>query len=183
MGRARSTVAARTSIDKLLNVVFDAYNVEHDGEKQVFDEFPDAVDFCRPHCEELGGEAGHDGWYIWAVGEWVVISDLGALLHRNESALEALSSQLGEVITCCIDVYVEYAAFAAYADGRLKRRLVLEDDEILEEGLPVKVEQGRQRVDFSEEEAERIWTAYGLPTFEHDPIEGPWHCVAVVRKD
>ena len=52
---------------------------------------------------------------------------------------------------------------------------------VKEAALPVQAERGRPLVDFSEEEAERIWTSYGLPTFEYDPETGPFECLPLTR--
>lgn len=184
MGRARSAIAARTSTDKLLAATIEALGVTVSEEEQPeFAEFDDALDFCRPHCEELGGDEGSDAWYVWKVGEWAVLGDLATALHRDEDALEALSVALGtEVLVATIDPYVEFACFGAYADGRMKRRLMLaEDGEYLSEGLPVAAERGRHLDDFDLEECERVWVSYKLPTFEYDPVEGPFQCAAVKR--
>ena len=178
MGRTRSAIAARTSVDKLVEVALEAYGFTVTEEEQPqFDDFYDAVNFCRPHCEELGGDEGSDGWYVFQTGEWVVLGDLGAALLRDEDAIEAISAEVGE-----LDPYVEYACFGWYAGGRMKRRLVVEDGEYLAEGLPVPAERGQHVDDFDEEECERLWTSYKLPTFEHDPPEGPFRCIAVQRK-
>ncbi len=185
MARGRSALAAQTSPDKLIAAVCEAFGASLvDDEQPVFDDFNDAVDFCRPYCEDLGGEVGHDGWYAWpAKRGWSVLGDLGSMLQDDPDRLAALSSALGsEVVVCCLDPYVEYACFASYAGGRETRKLLLEEGELLAEGLPVPAERGHHNdVDFDEVECERLWTSYGLPTFEHDPIDGPFTCVAVKR--
>ena len=184
MGRARAVIAARTSIAKLLDAAVEAYGfVLSEDEQPEFEDFQDAVGYCRQHCEELGGDEGSEAWYIWQVGEWAVLGDLTTMLQRDEPALEALSTKVGtEVVVAAIDPYVEYACFGAYAEGRMKRRLALEEDgEYLAEGLPVAAERGRHLDDFDEEECERVWTSYKLPTFEHDPVDGPFRCAALKK--
>ena len=99
-----------------------------------------------------------------------------ALELRLRAALEALSKSVGDVVVGAIDMGFEYAHFALYVDGEMRRRLTLEDEALELEGLPVAAERGRHLEDFSEEEAERLWTSYGLPTFEYDPEEGTFHC-------
>lgn len=178
MGRARSAVAARVSLDKMRAAVEDAFGVE-EVETKTCDDFYDAMDFCRPRSELLGGEIGHEAWYLWKAGEWAVMGDLSMRLPQDLDALAKLSAAVGPVVAAGIDTGFEYAFFAYFEDGALKRRLLLEDEEILEEGLPVKAERGRHLDDFKEEEAERLWTSYGLPTFDHDPLDGPFECVSV----
>ncbi len=186
MGRTRSAIAARTSVEKLLEATLEAYGFTVSAEERPeFDDFYDAIAFCRDHCEELGGDEGSDGWYAWKTGEWALVGDLGTRFQLDEDALEALSAALGtEVLVAAINEYVEYACFGAYDKGRMKRRLALEEDgEYLTEGLPVAAERGRHLDDFNLEECERIWVSYKLPTFEYDPVEGPFRCVAVTKKE
>lgn len=178
MGRARSAVAARVSITKMRAAAEDAFGVE-EVETRSCDDFYDAMDFCRPRSELLGGEIGQEAWYLWRVGDWTILGDLTMELPRNLEALARLSKAVGPLIVTGIDIGFEYASFAYLEDGTVKRRRVLEDEEILEEGLPVKAERGRHLDDFNEEEAGRLWTSYGLPTFDHDPLDGPFECVAV----
>lgn len=178
MGRARSAVAARTSLDKMRAAAEDAFGVE-EVETRSCDDFYDAMDFCRPRSELLGGEVGHEAWYLWKVKDWAVMGDLSVRLPQDLDALARLSKAVGPLVVAGIDSGFEYASFVYFEDGVLRRRLVLEDEEILEEGLPVKAERGRHLDDFNEEEAGRLWMSYGLPTFDHDPLEGPFECVAV----
>lgn len=178
MGRARSAVAARVSLDKMREAAEDAFGVEA-VETRSCDDFYDAMDFCRPRSEQLGGEVGQEAWYLWTVGDWVVMGDLSVALTRDLDALARLSKSVGPVVAAAIDSGFEYAFFAYFEGGVLKRRRVLEDEEILEEGLPIKAERGRHLDDFNEEEAGRLWMSYGLPTFDHDPLDGPFECVAV----
>ena len=71
--------------------------------------------------------------------------------------------------------------FAVYADGQLKRLLEVEDDEVYEEGSPVLEERGHFDEDFDDEALERLWTARTLPTFEHDPLGGPFEVIVITR--
>lgn len=181
MSRARSAVAARTTVDKLRAAALAAFElkVQPDTE-ETFDDFFDVSQACRPLTELLGGEAGVNGWYFWAEGDWALLGDLGMTLVKEPEALERLSELLGtEVIVAAVDLSFEFAHFAAYEGGRVRRRLELADGEFLVEGLPVKAERGRQTLDFSEEEAERLWTSYKLPTFDFDPQDGPFTVVGV----
>ena len=40
---------------------------------------------------------------------------------------------------------------------------------------------GEDDEDFDDEALERLWTARGLPTFEHDPLDGPFEVLAVTN--
>jgi len=181
MSRARAAIAARTTVEKLFEAVFEAFGKTAGVSGGPFDDFFEAASFCRPLCEELGGEIGSDAWYAWQVGEWAVVGDLVLLLQKDHAALEALSKRFGEVVVGAVDVSFEYAHFAVYAGGEMKRRLTLEDEAIDLEGLPLPAERGRHLDDFNEEETDRLWTSYGLPTFEYDPDEGRFVCRQVVE--
>lgn len=181
MSRARAAIAARTTVDALLAAAIDAYGKKAGDPAGPFGDFFDAASFCRPLCEELGGELGSDAWYAWQVGPWAVLGDLSLLLQKDHEALEALSKRLGDVVVAAVDMGFEYAHFAYYAGGRMKRRLTLEDEVLDLEGLPVAAERGRHVDDFNEEEADRLWTSYGLPTFDHDPDEGTFVCRQVLE--
>ena len=69
--------------------------------------------------------------------------------------------------------------FAVYRDGDLKRLLSMEDGELYESGSPVLEERGHFDEEFDDEMLERLWTARKLPTFEHDPLTGPFELVVV----
>lgn len=181
MSRARSAVAVRTTIDQLREAAVEAYGVQVDSELMTFDNFDDVVDFCRPLTEELGGEPGSDAWYFWQHGEWAVMGDLGIALQRDEQAHEKLSARLGEVVVAALDTAYEYAYFAFCEGGKRRRRLMLEEGVFEMEGLPVKPERGHHMLEFNEEECERIWSAYDLPTFEYDPLEGHFQAIAIKR--
>lgn len=183
MSRARSAVAVRTTVDKLREAAVEAFNVEVETEVKKFDDFYDAVEFCRPRTELLGGEARSDAWYFWKHGDWAVMGDLGVDLQNNDKELCRLSEKLGNVVVAALDVMYEYAYFASYEDGELRRRLLLEEGAFGEEGLPVKPERGRRLLDFNEQECERIWTAFKLPTFEHDPLNGPFYAIGVKKPE
>ncbi|MEZ4468361.1 MAG: hypothetical protein R3F60_02660 [bacterium] len=179
MSRARAAIAARTTVEELMSAALTAFGKTAGADSATFDDFFDAASFCRPLCEELGGEVGSDAWYSWQHGEWAILGDLGLLLQRRHAALAALSERVGELVVGAVDTGFEYAHFAVYDDGEMRRRLTLEDEALELEGLPVAAERGRHLEDFSEEEAERLWTSYGLPTFEYDPEEGRFRCQQV----
>lgn len=176
MGGGRSAVAAKTDPVKLRAAVLEAFGATQAADEK-FDDFYDVKSFCREHSEMLGGGEGQEAWYIWQVGEWAVMGDLSMQLPDSLDALTALSKAVGGVVAAAIDPYQEYAFFAYFEDGELKRRLVLDEDELTEEGLPVKAERGRHE-EFDEDGAGRLWTSYGLPTFDHDPLDGPFFCFA-----
>lgn len=178
MGRARSAVAARVSVEAMRKAVEEAFGVQT-VEQTSCDDFYDAMDFCRPHSEMLGGKQGQEAWYVWRVGEWAVLGDLSVELPRKIEALERLSGAVGELILGAMDSGFEYACFGTFEQGKTRRLLVLEDEEIVEQGLPIKAERGHFLDDFDEEVVERLWTGFGLPTFEHDPLDGPFTCFAV----
>ena len=178
MGRARTAIAARTTIEALQKASLSAFSVDKTNTES-YDDFYDAVDFCRANSEEYEGEDGSEAWYFWQVGDWAIVGDISMKLARDQEAIEALSEAVGETIVGAIDPSFQYVLFSAVSEGETRRLLVLEDDELVEEGFPVAAERGRHLDDFDEEELERIWTSYGLPTFEHDPIDGPFVCLSV----
>lgn len=187
MSRARSNIAARTTIPKLREAALAAFSRTRESAKAELATVPDfdgVLDFCNANTEDLGGETGCDAWYFHQVGPWAVMGDLGVLLQKDERQLSDLGAALGvEIIVCAIDTAFEYAFFAAYDGSKLKRRLILEDEEFTREGLPVQGERGRPTVDFDEDEAILLWTSYKLPTFEEDPVEGPFFCQKLRRKE
>ena len=178
MGRARSAVAARTSLKALREAFNHAFSVE-EAQEESHDDFFDAVQYCRSHSGEFSGSEGSEGWYFWQVGEWAVAGDVSLGLCKNKEALRTVSETLGEIVICGIDTMFEYAHFAVYDAGKNRRLLILEDDEIVDEGFPLQAERGQHVDDFQEEDAERLWVSYGLPTFEYDPDTGPFICVNV----
>lgn len=183
MGRARSAIAAQTTIESLREAMLQVFPVELTEEGPECEDFFDAADYCRPHTEELGGDAGADAWYFWRQGKWAIAGDLGLSLCRNGAALEELSRRVGDLVVGAIDDAFEYALFAVVVRGEIKRRLTLEDDVCVVEGLPTAAERGRHLIDFDLAECEHLWTSHGLPTFDHDPLEGPFKTVALRRKD
>jgi hypothetical protein len=148
-------------------------------ETQTFDDFYDALDYCRNNSDEFNGDEGTEAWYVWQDGEWAVAGDLSMRLCKATDEVKQLSKSLGDVVCAGIDTSFQYASFSYYESGEMKRFLILEDDEIAEEGFPIAAERGHQMDEFDEEEAERLWTSYTLPTFEYDPPEGPFLCIAV----
>jgi hypothetical protein len=179
MGRARSAIAARTDLESLRQAVLAAYGAEA-YETERYTDFFDVAQFCRKSCEELGGEVGSDGWYFWKDGDWAIVGDLSLALVKDEASLAAVSAKLGKtVVAMALDLSFDFAHFSVGERGGLIRKLVLEESVILDEGLPLKAERGRHLDDFNEEEAERLWTSYGLPTFEHDPLDADFQCAAV----
>ena len=182
MSRARSAVAVRTTLEKFREASINCFAVTP-LEQGNCDDFDDVIDFCRPHTELLGGEPGQDAWYFFKKKDWIILGDLGLTLWSQTEALEKLSAELGEVVVAALDDGFAFAHFSVYKDGRVRRRLMLEDDEVTMEGLPVPAERGRHRTDFDLEDAEQLWTSYGLPTFEYDPEEGPFSCISLTLPD
>jgi len=182
MGRARSAVAARTTIEALQEALFTALSVEKKA-IETHDDFYDVVGFCRSNSDEYEGEDGSSAWYFWKVGEWAIVGDVSLKFCHDQTGLERLSASVGETIVAGLDSSFQYAYFSSVTNGETRRLLVLEDDEITDEGFPVTAERGRQLEEFGEEEAERLWTSYKLPTFEYDPMEGPFICVSVKTVD
>ncbi len=180
MGRARSAIAAKCDAEALLQGAMAAYGLQLSSTTS-FDDFYDAINFCRSESEELGGTEGQEVWVCWQHEGWSVLSDLSLLIPKDLDALEALSAQIGPLLVASIDSGFEYAFFASLDEGKTKRLLVLEDQEIIEEGLPVPAERGQQFDDVDEEMVERLWTSYGLPTFDYDPTDGTFacHCLKV----
>lgn len=180
MSRARSAIAARTTVETLFNAALKAFGKTLGDASDTFDDFFDAVTFCRPLTEELGGDEGSDGWYLWQVGEWAVLGDLGAKLQRDSSIVDTLSQDFDDLVVCALDSTYEYAHFSYYVKGSLKRSLILEDEVVDLVGVPVKAERGRMD-DFTLEEADRLWMSYKLPTLELDPEEGNFLCKQVME--
>ena len=177
MGRARSAIAARTSISVLQKALLESFSMKEIAQES-HDDFYDAVNFCRENSEDFIGEDGQEGWHFWQVGEWAIAGDISLRLCRSQEQLEAISAAVGDLVAAGLDSSFQYAFFAKLEQGETKRLLLLEDDEIVEEGFAIAAERGQFIDDFDEEEAERLWTSFGLPTFEHDPIEGPFVCVS-----
>jgi hypothetical protein len=179
MSRARSAIAARTSLEALKAAACKAYGYTP-YETAEFEEFYDAAQFCRANSEELGGDEGTESWYVWEHEGWAVLGDLTLDLARNNDALNAISKALdAELIVGGIDLNYGFAVFGAFTNGEATRFLKLEDDDIEDEGVLLKAERGRPLVDFNEEEAGRLWNSFGLPTFDHDPLDGRFVCTAV----
>lgn len=182
MGRARSAIAARTDVEALLKAALEAFAVEV-YETEHHTEFFDVAQFCRQHSEELGGENDSDGWYLWQVGPWAILGDLSLLLLKEDEALEALSEHLGDsLVAAGCDVAFEYAYFGYVEGGAFVRKILLEDDTLEEEGLPLKIERGHNLDNFGEDEVDYLWQSYKLPTFAHDPLDSDFKCVAVRRR-
>jgi hypothetical protein len=179
MGRARSAIAAKCDPETLRNEAAAVFGLTLSKQTSL-DDFDLVIDFCREHSEELGGEEGQDAWYGWRHGEWAILGDMSLQIPKNLDALAALSARIGTLVVVSIDSGFEYAFLACCDGGKIKRLLILEDEEIVEEGLPVPAERGQHFEDFDEEAAEHIWSSYGLPTFDYDPTEGPFACATVV---
>lgn len=178
MGRARSAIAARTTLEALQEALNQVCSVKKiHGESH--DDFFDAVQYCRAHSDEFSGVEGSEAWYFWQVGDWAIVGDVSLKLCKQQGVLKALSQTMGEVVVCGMDTTIEYAHFSVFDAGKIRRLLVLEEDEIVDEGFPLPAERGQHIDEFQDEEAERLWTSYGLPTFEYDPDPGPFVCVNV----
>ena len=168
MSRARSALAVRATKDDLIAAALSAFGFEQ-ATSETKTDYDEVIDFCRENSEELGGTAGFEAWYVWTEGDWTILGDLSLQICRNEDALTALSEKVGEIVVTGIDSGFEYAFFAYFRDGDMKRLLILEDDELVEDGFPVKAERGRYMEDFAEEQALELWTSYGMKTLEFDP--------------
>ncbi|MEE2788121.1 MAG: hypothetical protein VX589_12330 [Myxococcota bacterium] len=178
MSRARSALAVRATKEQLIEAALKAFGYEK-VKDDVCNQFDGVLDFCRDNSEDLGGAEGCDAWYAWTEGDWALLGDLSLQLHREEDALARLSEHLGDVVVTSIDSGFQFACFSFLADGEMKRLLILEDDELVEDGYPVKAERGRYMDDFGEEEANALWTSYGLSTFEFDPSDQEFTLVTV----
>ena len=178
MGRARCAIAARAGQDALVTAMLDAFGTEILSNSECED-FDGVLDISFAKSEELGGDDGSDVWHLQTIDKWSVIGDLSMNLCKDVERLEALSEKVGELVVTAIDTSFEYAFFAYLDGGETKRLLILEDEEITEDGFSIAAERGRPLEDFSEEEAERLWTSFGLPTFDYDPLGGPFKAIAV----
>ena len=119
MGRARSAIAVRASVDALKSAALAAFNMKASEEASATD-FDEVIDFCRPRSEELGADEGLEAWYFWTEGDWAVVGDLSLALIRDDAALEKLSAEVGEIVACGIDAGFEFASFAVYSGGQLQ---------------------------------------------------------------
>ncbi len=90
-----------------------------------------------------------------------------------------LSASMGEVTAALLDASFGDLLFAVFDGGKLKRLLAIEEDELYEEGSPVVEERGYFNEEFDEEALERLWTGRGLPTFEYDPLDGPFEVIVI----
>ncbi len=178
MSRARSAVAVKATIEDLGAFIGEAFGVEV-VEKATFDDFSEAVQFCHPHVEDFGADAGHNAWYIWRVGAWAILGDLDLKLPHEDEGLAALSKKYGEAVAVAIDETFGLAVFTLYEKGKLRRRVELNEGEISFDGRPISAEVGHRVENFDEMEADRIWQTYGLPTFEYEPEVGPFVAVHV----
>ena len=75
MSRARSAIAARTTVQALREALCKSFGVEDKG-SELHTDFYDVGTFCRANSEELGGDEGAEAWYFWQSGEWAVAGDL-----------------------------------------------------------------------------------------------------------
>ena len=178
MAKPRSAIAVRGTTKTLIEAALKAFSVKIKAQESAED-FDAVIDFTQVHSEELGGNEGEDGWHVWQAGDYAILGDLSLECAKDQDALKALSQSVGEVTTAMLDSSFGDLLFAVYEDGRLKRLLAIEDDELYEEGSPVVEERGHFDEDFDDEALERLWTARGLPTFEHDPLGGPFDVLAV----
>jgi hypothetical protein len=178
MGKPRSAIAVRGSTKALLAAALKAFS-KTDNERAQTTNFDDAIDFTMKHCEELGGPEGEDTWHLWQEGEFAILGDLSLLTPKAQNALKELSKTLGELTVAMLDSSFGDIMFAVYADGDLKRLLAIEDGELYESGFPVVEERGHFDEEFDDEMLERLWTARKLPTFEHDPLTGPFELIVV----
>ena len=178
MGKPRSAIAVRGSTEALLAAALEAFS-KTDNERATVPSFDEVIDFTMKHCEELGGAEGEDTWHLWQEGEFALLGDLSLLGPKNQDALKALSKVVGELTVALLDSSFGDIMFAVYADGDLKRLLAIEDDELYESGSPVVEERGHFDEEFDDEMLEMLWTARKLPTFEHDPLTGPFELILV----
>lgn len=178
MAKPRSAIAVRGTTKTLIDAALKAFSSKIKSQETAAD-FDAVIDFTQIHSEELGGNVGEDGWHVWQVGDYAVLGDLSLACARDQEALMALSSSVGEVTAALLDTSFGDLLFAVYEDGRLRRLLAIEDDELYEEGSPVVEERGHFDEEFDEEALERLWTTRGLPTFEHDPLDGPFEVLVI----
>lgn len=178
MAKPRSAIAVRGRVEALVSAALSAFGVT-EVSRESFDDFDDVIDFTQVHCEELGGEEAQDTWHCWQVGDFAVLGDLSLSVARDFDGLRKLSAQQEEVAAALLDSSFGELDFSVYADGSLKRRLAVEEDELIEEGVPVVEERGHFDEEFDDEALERLWTSRGLPTFEHDPLDGPFTCIVI----
>lgn len=178
MGKPRSAIAVRGSTEALMAAALKAFS-KTAHERAHVTNFDDVIDFTMAHCEELGGPEGEDTWHLWQEGEFAVLGDLSLLTPKSQNALKALSATLTEVTVGMLDSSFGDILFAVYEKGDLRRLLSIDDDELHESGTPVLEERGHFDEEFDDEMLERLWTARKLPTFEHDPLTGPFELVVV----
>lgn len=178
MGKPRSAIAVRGTKNTLIDAALKAFGV-NSKTRETADDFDSVIDFTQLHSEDLGGNEGHDAWHVWQEGDFAILGDLSLVVARDQAALAALSAEVGEVTAALFDSSFGDLLFSVYEDGVLKRLLAVEDDELYEMGSPVVEERGHFDEEFDDEALERLWTARGLPTFEYDPLGGPFEVIAI----
>ena len=180
MGKPRSAIAVRGTTKALIDAALKAFSSTENA-RETADDFDGVIDYTREHCEELGGIAGEDTWHCWQEGDFAILGDMSLLNSRDRDALCALSKILGELTVGMLDSSFGDIVFGVYQDGQLRRLLEVEDGEVYEEGSPIVEERGHFDEAFDDEALERLWTARGLPTFEHDPLGGPFELIVIQR--
>lgn len=178
MAKPRSAIAVRGTTKTLIEEALKAFNVKLKSQ-EAFSDFDEVIDFTQQHSEELGGAEGEDTWHAWQVGDFAVIGDLSLACAKDQDALMTLSASMGEVTAALLDASFGDLLFAVFDGGKLKRLLAIEEDELYEEGSPVVEERGYFNEEFDEEALERLWTGRGLPTFEYDPLDGPFEVIVI----
>jgi hypothetical protein len=178
MGKPRSAIAVRGSTEVLLAAALKAFS-KTASERADATDFDEVIDFTMTHCEELGGTEGEDTWHLWQAGEFAILGDLSLLSPKEQDGLKSLSKTVGELTVGMIDSSFGDLLFAVYDKGNLRRLLSIEDDELYESGTPVLEERGHFDEEFDDEMLERLWTARKLPTFEYDPLAGPFEMVVI----
>ena len=182
MGKPRSAIAVRGTTKALIDAALKAFSSTETA-RDTADSFDDVIDYTREHCEELGGASGEDTWHCWQQGEFAILGDLSLDNPQDRDALSELSEQLGELTVGMLDSSFGDIVFGVYVDGKLKRWLEVEEGEVYEEGSPIIEERGHFDEGFDDEALERLWTARGLPTFEHDPLGGPFELVVITARN
>ena len=120
MSHARCNLAARTTPEQLKAAALATFpHVRATAEPpHQTESFDGVLDFCQPRTEDLGGAAGGDAWYIWKVGPYAVLGDLGLALNKYPDALAKLSAAVGAEVVVCVVGLFNLALLARHEEPR-----------------------------------------------------------------
>jgi hypothetical protein len=123
---------------------------------------------------------GKTTYAFWRDGRWAVLLDLTYVLVGDEEKLGALSSQLGTVVSFCVETAGGSAAFWCYESGRLRRTINYSDGDMTHEGEPLTEEAGIDINCYYMAETEALMRAFGLSSPDEIPLLNECQAVSVI---